>query len=657
MKFQIENIIIWPKKTYFKPRVLNFELGKVNIITGASRTGKTAIIPIVDYCLASDKCLIPIEIIRDNASWYGIVAVLEDDKVLIARKAPDGNISSDEFYFLREKDIVIPDIISAGNETKNGIKIQLNNIAQLPYINRDNDESGYDNRLSFRDLSHLVFQSQDIVANQAILFYKTHLTENREKLIRWFPFILGAEDITIMDARRKLKDVLTLIKQKEREFNSAKNVSKTWLNTLLAELQRSSSFGLHNELIDFDYTQDQLLSVAKGILNDNPNNLNMSRKTITVIETEIDNIELEEEKNSGEIAEVEKRLKNITDVEKTLKTFNDGTKRKINRLGISEWFMMNKRSANQCPFCGSTEHPNANKEIEKICKVLKSYENTLDSSIELPASLSREKQELEKRLESLLEEKKLLRDRYDQLNAKNEETKLYSQQRKDMFKFLGQLEYTVKMIDNLSDTGSLSKELDLLYADKVKYESIVNDTKIISATEVKLKEISQLMLSRLKTLDVDPKYQRIPPRFSIKELSIEVDDDQGYCHLLSEIGSASNWVAFHLALTCALQEFFINQRQQISYVPSFIIYDQPSQVYFPRIIKDKNEEPRFDSEDVGAVRKIFNTLATSIITTKGKWQAIVLDHADLSIYHDIEGIYEVDEWRNGKKLIPEEWYL
>ena len=42
--------------------------------------------------------------------------------------------------------------------------------------------------------------------------------------------------------------------------------------------------------------------------------------------------------------------------------------------------------------------------------------------------------------------------------------------------------------------------------------------------------------------------------------------------------------------------------------------------------------------------------------TNGRWQGIVLDHADSSIYGDIEGIHEVDEWRRGKKLIPVEWH-
>ena len=45
------------------------------------------------------------------------------------------------------------------------------------------------------------------------------------------------------------------------------------------------------------------------------------------------------------------------------------------------------------------------------------------------------------------------------------------------------------------------------------------------------------------------------------------------------------------------------------------------------------------------------------INKKGTWQSIILDHAGADIYGKIEGVHEVDVWRNGKKLIPEEWYV
>ena len=43
---------------------------------------------------------------------------------------------------------------------------------------------------------------------------------------------------------------------------------------------------------------------------------------------------------------------------------------------------------------------------------------------------------------------------------------------------------------------------------------------------------------------------------------------------------------------------------------------------------------------------------------KAMWQAIILEHAESSIYREflVSGdLNELPEWRNGEKLIPEDW--
>ncbi len=158
-------------------------------------------------------------------------------------------------------------------------------------------------------------------------------------------------------------------------------------------------------------------------------------------------------------------------------------------------------------------------------------------------------------------------------------------------------------------------------------------------------------------MDVDDKYRKIAPKFDIKDLNISVLSDDDHWHFLSEVGSASNWVSFHLALMCSLQEYFLEQNT--SCVPSFVIFDQPSQVYFPKLKRDSENietDPQYESEDVDAVKCMFKTVANSILNKNGAWQSIILDHAADDIYGEIEGVYEVDVWRKGKKLIPEEWY-
>ena len=151
--------------------------------------------------------------------------------------------------------------------------------------------------------------------------------------------------------------------------------------------------------------------------------------------------------------------------------------------------------------------------------------------------------------------------------------------------------------------------------------------------------IAEKTLTHLKTLDVDEIYKAVAPHFSLKDLGIEVQGSEGMWHMLGEIGSAYNWLYFHIAFTCALQEFFTEQKEPASSVPSFIVYDQPSQVYFPKHNFDKEEDALLNDEDIRAARCIFETLANSIMMTHGAWQAIVLDHAGENVFGNIEASF------------------
>jgi hypothetical protein len=126
---------------------------------------------------------------------------------------------------------------------------------------------------------------------------------------------------------------------------------------------------------------------------------------------------------------------------------------------------------------------------------------------------------------------------------------------------------------------------------------------------------------------------------------------------LWEIGSGSNWLSYHVAVTLGLQEYFL--RLNDCPVPGFVVYDQPSQVYFPRRLAeragDRTEEPPWRDQDVEAVRKILNGMASAITQTNNALQVIVLDHAAESVWGDLPLVHPVEDWRDGRALIPPEW--
>lgn len=659
MNFQLLKLVIWPKDTSFAPRIVEFNPGVLNVITGTSRTGKSAIIPIIDYCLASSDCYIPIDTIRDYASWYGVVFQTDSEEILFARGVPTGTKVSNAFCVLRASTVSIPPVINKPNENTDGVKNILNAISSVPYfsLEGDNNRKAYQAHLGFRDLMALVFQNQGIVANQNILFYKTHAHEHRERLRNWFPFILGAENIEILKARQRLQEVEQRLKHLMREFEKAKAHSSSWMNNMLGHLRVAREYGLLDKKINDTAAPDELLIAAKRLIEEIPDHTKTKADDVHTASKELLELEIEENRISTEIGLVKRRLSDLKRLKSGFEDYGNTVRRRVERLHISQWLKDISRESQSCPACGSSEHPHSTTELSKISEAFRKYENESKSLEEIPTSFLREEENLSKQLDSLLESHKILQGRYDILIAHDRKAQEEFQRGKNMFLFLGHLKASLETFESLGDGGEFREEISLLEKEHKILTEIVDLAGIQKRVQAATARISQSMLNHLKTLDVESKYRETAPKFDVKDLNISVLSTDGNWHYLAEVGSASNWVSFHLALFCSLQEFFTGQK--FSSVPSFVIFDQPSQVYFPkvkRVGEEPDTDPKYEDEDVQAVMQMFKTVADSIIDKNGAWQGIILDHADRSIYGEIEGVHEVDEWRGGKKLIPEEWY-
>jgi hypothetical protein len=93
MTMQIRSIILYNRSGAV--REVSLKPGAVNIITGRSLTGKSAIIDIVDYCMGRSTFNIPEGVIRDTVAWYGVVFRFGDNtEVLVAKPAPKENAAS-----------------------------------------------------------------------------------------------------------------------------------------------------------------------------------------------------------------------------------------------------------------------------------------------------------------------------------------------------------------------------------------------------------------------------------------------------------------------------------------------------------------------------------------------------------------------------------
>jgi len=153
MRLTIDKLILWPKDPTKRIRELAFKRGRVNVITGDSRSGKSALTAIIDYCLASGTCAIPVGEIRDRTAWFGLQLTSDAGEILVAREEPEDRQSSGNLYWLEGQDLELP-VRPAKNVGLNDVKVRLNQLARLsdlPMLDQEETEYRVE-RPSFRDL-------------------------------------------------------------------------------------------------------------------------------------------------------------------------------------------------------------------------------------------------------------------------------------------------------------------------------------------------------------------------------------------------------------------------------------------------------------------------------------------------------------------------
>jgi hypothetical protein len=83
MSVQILGIVVFSHDG--RARELPLQPGRVNVVTGASKTGKSALVDIVDYCFGASQCRVPEGPIRRCVSWFGVRLQLDKGQAFIAR--------------------------------------------------------------------------------------------------------------------------------------------------------------------------------------------------------------------------------------------------------------------------------------------------------------------------------------------------------------------------------------------------------------------------------------------------------------------------------------------------------------------------------------------------------------------------------------------
>lgn len=647
MKFIIKKIILWPKKEGFNYREVTFEENKVNIITGASRTGKSALIPIVDYCLGSDKCNIPVDKIRNACAWFGVLVQLENEQLLLCRREPGKQIITGDMFLLRAKEVKIPNQLTT-NINVEQVKNILNELFGFSFLplNPSNPKN-YSARPSYRDFMAFLFQPQNIVANADVLFYKADTIEHRQRLINLFPYSLGAITAETLAAQQELERLKKIRDRVQNDLNVIKNVSIEWQEEANGWLIQAKELGLIAAIPNESMKFEDKVEILSQILDKSYSDSFVESANVNAVSDSVASLQERERRVSSELFALQKRRTNIKSLKNSANQYESALSIQVQRLQISKWLKEQYDKEHVCPFCKS-EHQHALEELNVLCQAIEKIENSANTMQTMPATFEREIQVLEKEIVLKTEELQAIQKRLVQEmgNKQNHADKKYTLS--SIQRFLGRIEETVKIYSRLGKNEELQNKLLELNSQIEQLKRLVNEAEIQGRISAALAYINQSIGEIIKRLDVENPDD--PVSFIIKDLTIKVKSESGRDDYLWEIGSASNWLAYHVAVILSFQKFFQN-RKNLS-IPNFLFIDQPSQVYFPQK-SDGNIEIK--DEDKQAVKMIFETFSKFIRDNNYSTQIIVTEHADEDIWGGIQDSHLVEKWRGENKLVPVEW--
>lgn len=645
MTIQILDIVLYSH--HGERRVLSLRPGTLNTITGASGTGKSALIDIVDYCFCSSECGVPEGPIRRHVSWYGLRLKLASGEAFIARRCPRSNaLSSEECFVAIDADVAIPEHSSLRQTTNTKGLASL--LARWCGIQDNVHEPpvGQSRRPLVATIRHaLVYclQTQNEISRREQLFHGAADNFVAQSIRDTLPYFLGAVDddhVRKLEELRRLKEQLRSVDRQLAELVAVRGDGLSRASTLLAQAREvglgaavpnswedtidalreaaatplaiaNQSFGETGEGQEYE----RLSRARQGLLDEH--------RRITEEVALVRAFETDERGFSREATEQRARLLSI---------------------GIFE----GSEPGHTCPLCTqilpSTNEPVPASEIQHE---LSRVASRLDAVSQAAPNVERAIGDLEAHLQAVqgrLTENRVAMDAVQATSARVQHVRDSATRRALV---IGRISLYLESLPDLPDTQALESQQARLRMQCAALEAELSDERVKERLDSITSIIGQRMTQWAGELHLE--HSRYPLRLDLKKLTVVADTIDGAVPM-ERMGSAENWVGYHLIAHLALHEWFVNRSRP---VPRMLFIDQPSQVYFPADRDADGSMSEIGEEDQLAVKRMLKFVLSVVESLAPHFQVVMTEHADIA-----EPWYRgtiIERWRGGTMLVPSDW--
>jgi hypothetical protein len=650
---QIEAIILY--SIWGDIRIVKFKPGRLNIVTGESKTGKSALLDIIEFCLGRDSVQMPIGPITQTVSWYAALFSVGESKAFVARPAPKpGKASTNQAMIAVDSRSEIPALrelnVNCDSRTLRDILDTLIGIEENQHTPPPNS-ARYPVEAHIGHAGLLCLQKQGEIAGQDRLFHRQSDQGMAQTLKDTIPYFLGASVDDQALKRSYLASARRSLRSLEGQYQQAELAAQTARATLDSLWREAQALGI----VDSDPPEDpeDLVSAL--------------RRSIVVEGAESDQGSPQSEELvalTHERDELIARLRALTDDRETLlrqskdeTSYVDALRSQHARLTSLELLGAAANFANDttdmppplnasCPICGST-NDDSNTTVQDLQQGIHEIRKSLRGVDIIRPARRAALDELDESIETAR----------NQLRVATQTIRAISSGRSanELLPDTSQRDFTRGRIHAiLSTLGATSdEELSDLRAAQVfarsrvaQLQSELDPTAEDSEVQARLLSVSQDMTAWAERLGLEHVGERV--RIDLSHLTVVSDTDLGSIPLF-RIGSAENWIGYHIVAHLGLHKYFTTHDRP---VPRFLFLDQPTQAWFQSEVDQQVGNPAQDS-DRAAVDRIFRLIYDFVQELAPRMQVIICDHANLpenwfqdSVEHN---------WREGEKLIPESW--
>ncbi len=618
----------------------------VNIITGRSSTGKSALIEIFDFCFGSSDFTVPEGVITECAKIYFVVIQVGDAWLVLARQSSNeqhGFIKMEtDDSVIQTKDSFISEYFEDEyfvpmGDFKKILRSYFGQNIQITDIDESVEERNYrGNRKkstpSIRSFTSYMLQHQNLIANKHAIFYRFDEKEKREQTIDHFKVFVGFAG---QEYFLKLQE-LEILRNEERKLSlqiprqsEIKDKKKMQISEALKEYTAISGKSLNIGNLDVVVSGPQIAL----------DKIRSHRTEVVSTSDEHAKLKADSERKLSELtAKYRKQQNIIKDIESSIQ-FAENYHQITGSIDVPD---SAKIHASQCPFCKSYYDS-----IEQQANNLSSAINWLNEEME------KSYYSLESFREDLLHAKEELQDINSLIKSEQTLINQMEKQIKDLERYKTQHELAIKVklkiesyLEELLEkpTQELEERLNEI---KTQIKDINKLLKDKYNVDMKMKEaetkIAKYMAEIASSLDFEDSYKPVKLKFSLDTFDLwnEKGDKKIF---LRSMGSGANWLSCHISLFLGLNNLFCELDEQCA-IPTTMFFDQPSQVYFPSVLdseevfsaediakKEGQSRTRDLDDDIKAVTELYSEFVRYCYRTKESTgiepQLIITDHAD-----------------------------